>query len=50
MPDIETKTVVEPVDPEKDEDENDEEDVPEQQDKDKKHNSGATDLEKVSSS
>merc|ERR1711892_972131 len=44
---IETKTVVEPVDPEKDEDENDEEDIPEQQDKDKKHDSGAADLEKV---
>merc|ERR1712066_625784 len=34
-------------DAEKDEDENDEEEPPQQQDKDKKHNSGAADLEKV---
>ena len=47
MPDIVTKDVAEPNDTEKDEDENEEEEEP-QLDKDKKHNSGAADLEKVS--
>ena len=47
MPDIVTKDVAEPNDTEKDEDENEDEEEP-QLDKDKKHNSGAADLEKVS--
>eukprot|EP00090_Calanus_glacialis_P016828 TRINITY_DN2633_c0_g1_i1.p1 TRINITY_DN2633_c0_g1~~TRINITY_DN2633_c0_g1_i1.p1 ORF type:complete len:146 (-),score=76.55 TRINITY_DN2633_c0_g1_i1:46-450(-) len=46
MPDIVTKDVAEPNDTEKDEDENEDEEEP-QLDKDKKHNSGAADLEKV---
>merc|ERR1711892_1168848 len=44
---IETKTVVEPVDPEKDEKEEEENEDEPQLDKDKKHDSGAADLEKV---
>merc|ERR1719369_1735889 len=45
MPEIVVKDTGEPNDHEKDDDE--EEDLPQQQDKDKKHNSGAADLEKV---
>ena len=47
MSNIVTKDVAEPNDTEKDEDENEDEEEP-QLDKDKKHNSGAADLEKVS--
>ena len=47
MPDIDPRQQSEAHDAEKDEDENDEEEPPQQQDKDKKHNSGAADLEKV---
>eukprot|EP00091_Calanus_sinicus_P007212 TRINITY_DN18144_c0_g1_i1.p1 TRINITY_DN18144_c0_g1~~TRINITY_DN18144_c0_g1_i1.p1 ORF type:complete len:120 (-),score=65.94 TRINITY_DN18144_c0_g1_i1:74-433(-) len=46
MPEIVTKDVAEPNDTEKDKDENEDEEEP-QLDKDKKHNSGAADLEKV---
>ena len=48
MPDIVTKDVAEPNDTEKDDDENEDEDEPQlDKDMDKKHNSGAADLEKV---
>ena len=47
MSDIDPRQQSEAHDAEKDEDENDEEEPPQQQDKDKKHNSGAADLEKV---
>merc|ERR1719431_568424 len=47
MPDIVTKESEEKDDVEKDDDDNEEEDLPQQLDKDKKHNSGAADLEKV---
>ena len=47
MPDIVNKEVSEANDVEKDEDENEDEEQKPKVDKDKKHNSGAADLEKV---